>query len=275
MEIIKKKLDVKDALGWYLMRDEYRTWMETVEEDDETGEPVEVERKEILCGKGTPINEISMSLLHENGVKVIEVSNVPVKGEQDKCLNLWETALKVRYKDSAKDSKRSWFVTADHPAAAEAVIAGYFELNVEAVFELVKVNKLDFNRVIKMYDTEKEEYDADGTTKVRWYKCQIYSMVDDEDSGESKSAGMSNILVQAVSFEKAITAIKAVMNRDEYTAIYNTIKLLQELTVVDVFIPEEKVSYYSNDEISDFLHLEHHKQVLKENRDILDKIEQL
>ena len=249
MEIIKKTLDVKEALGWYLMREERRYWTEDVRDED-TGEEVPVERSEIVCGKGALINDLTQSLLIENGITEVEVSSVSVKGAQDKNLNLWETALKVRYKDGAKDSKRSWFVTADHPAAAEAVIAGYLELNVEAVFELVKVNKLDFNGVIKMYDTEKDEYDADSATIVRWYKCQIYSMVDDEDGGESRSAGMKNILVQAISFEKAIAAIKAVMNRNEYTARYNTFKLLQELTVVDVFIPEEKVSYYSDSELN-------------------------
>jgi ABC-type sulfate transport system substrate-binding protein len=249
MEVIKKTLEVKDALGWYLMRSEYRTWTETVD-DEETGEPVEVERKEVVCGKGTQVNPIIQSLLEGNGVTEIEVSNVPILGEQDKYLNLWETALKVRYaKGGGKDCKRSYFVTADCPAAAEAFIAGYFVLNVEASFELVKVNKLDYNKVIRMYDTERDEYEADRTKHVRWYKCQIYSMVDDDDTGDRKTAGMKNILVQAVSFEKAIAAIKTVLNRDEYDAIYNTIKLLQELTVVDVFIPEESVSYYSNEEI--------------------------
>ena len=99
-----------------------------------------------------------------------------------------------------------------------------------------------------MYDLEREEYEADGTKTVRWYKCQIYSMVDDGE-GENRSAGMVNILVQAVDFEKAIIAIKTVMNRDEYTARYNTMKMLQELSVVDVFMPDESVSYYSNDDL--------------------------
>jgi hypothetical protein len=232
------------------MRNEVRRWTEDVVDED-TDEVVPIERSESLCRKGTQINEIIQSLLLENGVTEIEVSNVPIPGEQDKKLDLWEAVLNVRYnKGGAKNRKKSWFVTADCPAAAEACIAGYLELNIDAVFELVKVNKLDYNRVVKMYDLEREEYEADGTKQARWYKCQIYSMVDDDESGESKSAGMNNnILVQAVDFEKAITAIKTVMNRNEYTAIYNTMKMLQELNVVDVFIPDESVSYYSNDDL--------------------------
>ena len=248
MDIVKKTVNVKDASGWYLMRNEYRTWMED-HVDEDTEEVIQIEHSEVICGKGAYINELTQSLLVENGVKVVEVSSIPILGEQDKIPNLWETVLKVRYRKSGKECKRSYFVTANHPAAAEAVIAEYIELNVEATFELVKVNKLDFNRVIKMYDTEKEDYEAGGVCKVRWYKCQIYSMVDSEGVADSKSAGMVSLLVQATGFERAITAVKTVLGKDEYTAHYNTIKLLQELTVVDVFIPEEKVSYYSDSEL--------------------------
>ena len=244
MEVIKKNLNVKDALGWYLMQNAYRKWMED-SVDEGTEEVVSIERNEVVCKKGALVNEITQSLLTENGIQEVQVSNVPILGEQVKYLDLWETVLKVRYKNGSK-GKKSYFVTADCPTAAEAFIAGYFELNIEADFELVKVNTLEYNKVIKMYDLEREEYEADGTKKARWYKCQIYSMVDDEDGGDSKSAGMKNILVQATDFEKAIAAIKTVMNRDEYESIYNVIKLLQELTVVEVFIPDESVSYYSD-----------------------------
>jgi hypothetical protein len=74
-------------------------------------------------------------------------------------------------------------------------------------------------------------------------------MIDTEDGDNSKSAGSRNILVQAKDFEKAIEAVKRTMNRDEYDSIYNTLKLMQELTISEVFIPDESVSYYSNEEI--------------------------
>jgi hypothetical protein len=247
MELIKRTLNVDDALGWYLTRNEVRTWTEDFI-DENTGEPISIERNEVVCGKGAQINEIILSLLKENGIKTVTVSNMPILGDQEKYLHLWETVLKVRYK-KGNTGKKSYFVFADSPADAEVYIARYFELNIEAEFELTKVNQLEYNSIIKLYETERDEYERDGRKKVKWYKCQIYSMIDDEESGESRSAGMSNILVQAISFENAITAIKAVLNRDEYTAHYNTIKLLQELNVVDVFIPDEKVSYYSNLEL--------------------------
>jgi len=246
MEVIKQTMNVSDALGWYMLKTEKRTWTEEIT-DDETGDVSIAERSEPICGRGTQINEIIQSLLIENGAKQIEVSNVPILGEQSKYLNLWETTLNVRYKNGNKPCKNSYYLTADHPAAAEAFIVGYFELNIDANFEFVKVSKIEYNKVIRMYETERDEYEESGEKKVKWYKCQIYSMVDDD--GESRNAGMKNILVQAVSFESAITAVKSIMNRDEYDAIYNTIKLMQELSVIEVFIPDESVSYYSNDEI--------------------------
>ena len=162
-------------------------------------------------------------------------------------MNLWETAIKVL--TGKGGSKKSYIVTADSPAAAEVFISEYLEVNLEATFKLVKINEQDYNKVIKIYDTERELLEQ-NKKRVCWYKAQIYSMLDDEyDDGESGSAGARSILVQAVSFEKAIEAIKVVMNRSEFDTIYNTFKKLEELTIVDVFIPDESVSYYSDEEL--------------------------
>jgi DNA-directed RNA polymerase subunit beta len=271
MELIKKTVEVKDALNWHLTRNACRTWTEDFVDED-TGKSALIERSEVVCKKGAVINELTQSLLAQNGVTEVEVSNVPLLGEQEKYLSLWETVLKIRYKDG-KPCKRSYFVTAECPAGAEAFISDHFVLNIEAVFELVKVNTLDYNKVIKMYETEREEYEADGKKQAHWYKCQIYSMVDDD--GDGKNAGMKNILVQAVSFEKAIVAIKTVMTRDEYDAMYNTMKLLQELSVVDVFIPDESVSYYSDNDISSVIQLEGVRECYRQTEKISEAIKKL
>jgi len=244
MELIKKTMNVADANGWYLLQNEYRTWTEDFSDED-TGEVVPVERQEVLCGKGTLINAIMMSLLKENGIETVKVSNFPLKGNQEKGLTLWETILKVR--TARGESKKTYMVTADSPAEAERYISEWHELNVEATFELTKVNKQDYNKVIKMYDTEREEYEANGNKKVKWYKCQIYVMIDDD--GDSSNSSQRNILCQATGFEKAIEAIRLVLGKDEYESIYNTFKLVQEQRIEEVFIPDESVSYYSDNEL--------------------------
>jgi hypothetical protein len=245
MELIKKTMSVEDAKGWYLTQNEKRYWMEDfVDEDD--GSVCSVERNEIICERGAQLNELLISLLVENDVKTVRVSNIPIKGNQEKYMNLWEVILKVTEKVNPR--KRSYIVTADSPTAAEAFISEYFEINIEADFELVKVNQTDYNKLIKMYETEREAYEADGK-RVKWYKCQIYSMIDAEDGESQKNAGSKNILVQAKDFERAIEAVKAVLGRNEFDSVYSTLKLVQELTVLEVFIPDESVSYYSNEEL--------------------------
>ena len=241
MELIKKTMSVDDAIGWYLLQNEYRTYEEEVT-DDESGETSVVERTEILSGKGSHVSAIIASLLKENRIDKVKVSNIPLLGSQEKYLNLWETIMRLKTKNGA--SKKNYYVTADSPAIAEKFISEYLELNVECSFELTKVNMLEYNRVIKLYDTEVDEFESDGTKKIKWYKCQIYSMVDDD--GESKNAGTKNILIQAIDFSFAYKAARLVMNRDEFDARYNTFKSLQELNIEDVFIPEEKIAYYSN-----------------------------
>jgi hypothetical protein len=246
MDLIKKTMNVEDAKGWYLMTTEKRYWNEDFI-DEGTNESTTVERCEPICEKGAQLNELLISLLKENGITTVRVSNIPMKGSQEKYMNLWETNLKVSEKGNKR--KRNYIVTADSPAAAEVFISEYFEINIEAAFELIKVNQVEYNRVIKVYDTEREEYEASGTHIAKWYKCQLCSMIDDDETGEATSGSSRNILVLAFSFEKAIQAVKAVMGRDEYDAIFRTFKNVQELNIVDVFLPDEKVSYYSNEEL--------------------------
>ena len=246
MELIKKTMNVADADGWYLLQNEYRIWIEDITDED-SGETTPVERQEVVCGKGTALNVITISLLRENGIETVKVSNIPLKGNQEKQLNIWETILKVR---SAKgESKKTYMVSAECPAGAEKFISEWHELNVEATFELTKVNKQDYDKVIKMYDIEKEQYEESGdkNKKVKWYKCQIYVMFDDDS--DSNGSSQRNILCQATSFENAIKAIKSVLGKNEYESIYNTFKLVQEQKIEEVFIPDESVSYYSNSEL--------------------------
>lgn len=246
MELQKKTLPVEEANGWYLMQTEKRYWEET-EIDEETGNQTPTERSETLCGKGTQINDIIKSLLLENGIKTIKVSNIPLLGQQDKNLNLWGTDVKIL---TGKGNKKSYIVTADSPAAAEVFISEFLEVNLEATFKLIKINEQDYQKVIKIYDSEKEQLEL-NKKRICWYKAQIYSLFDDgEDEGEGSSAGSRNILVQATSFEKAISAIKAVMSKNEFDSIYNTFKKLEELNIVDVFMPDEDLVYYSDEDLT-------------------------
>nr|DAL15320.1 MAG TPA_asm: hypothetical protein [Caudoviricetes sp.] len=153
MELQKKTLPVEEANGWYLMQTEKRYWEEDFLDED-TGNVSTVERSETICGKGTQINDIMKSLLLENGIKTIKVSNIPLLGQQDKNLNLWGTDVKIL---TGKGNKKSYIVTADSPAAAEVFISEYLEVNLEATFKLIKINEQDYQKVIKIYDSEKEQ----------------------------------------------------------------------------------------------------------------------
>jgi hypothetical protein len=195
--------------------------------------------------KGCKLTEIDISTLKENGATTVLVSNISLKGNKQERTNLWETSLRIRSKNGEK--KKTYIVTAESPTAAETFISDYLEINVECDFEAVKVSKLEYSKVIKLYDTEREEYEADGKHWIRWYKSQIFAMI--EDDTDTGSNPVKNILVQATDFETALKAIKTVMGRDEYDEIYNAFKSMQELNIEEVFIPDEKVSYYSNSEV--------------------------
>ena len=245
MELIKETRSVNDATGWYLTQS-VLIECDNIIIDGETNEERHQLWNKVICEKGLKLTEIDISTLIENGIETVQVSNIPLKGSQQKYLNLWETILKVI--STKGESKKTYIVKADCPSDAEKFISEWHETNIEADFEIIKVNKLDYNKVIKMYETEKDEYEQDGKKKVKWFKCQIYITLDD-DEDSSSSSSQRNILCQATGFEKAIDAIKSVLGNNEYDNIYNTFKLLQEIKIEEVFIPEESVNYYSNSEL--------------------------
>jgi DNA-directed RNA polymerase subunit beta len=246
MELIKKMLPVKEAEGWYLTENAYRTFTEDFI-DEETNEVSTIERREILVKKGAFLTKLDISMMEENGVSHVKVSNIPVIGDQEKYTNLWEIILKTHSQEGNK--KKSFLVTADSPSSAESFISEWMEVNVQATFEIVKVTQVEYNKVIKIYDVEREEYESNRYHKIKWYKCLIYSMIEDEENETIRRAGSKNILIQATEFENAIAAVKWIMIQNEYDAYYKSFKLMQELTISEVFIPDENVTYYSDNEI--------------------------
>jgi hypothetical protein len=207
MEILKRTLPVEEALGWHLLQNESKTWIEDFV-DEETDEAVSEERSEVILRKGCKLTEIDISTLKENGIDSVHVSNVPLKGNKEEHMNLWETSLKIGSKSGEK--KKTYIVTAESPTAAERFISDYLEINVECTFEAVKVSKLEYSAVIKLYETEREEYERNGKHYIKWYKSQIFATVEDDDDAELGNAPAKNILVQATDFETALKAVKAV-----------------------------------------------------------------
>ncbi len=47
-----------------------------------------------------------------------------------------------------------------------------------------------------------------------------------------------------------MAAIKAVVTQNEFDSIYNTFKKLEELNIVDVFMPDENLVYYSDEDLT-------------------------
>ena len=48
-----------------------------------------------------------------------------------------------------------------------------------------------------------------------------------------------------------MAAIKAVMTQNEFDSIFNTFKKLEELNnIVDVFMPDENLVYYSDEDLT-------------------------
>lgn len=111
----------------------------------------------------------------ENGIKTVKISNVPLLGTQEKNLNLWKTSIKLL--SGKGGNKKSYIVTTDSPASAEVFISEYLEVNLEAAFKLIKINELDYQKVIKISDSEKERLDQNKNesvgTNLNYIQCMM------------------------------------------------------------------------------------------------------
>ncbi|MDR1562289.1 MAG: DUF4494 domain-containing protein [Dysgonamonadaceae bacterium] len=246
--VIKKTLPVEEANGWYLLQTVYKTWTEDFV-DDKTGEVVSVERNETILHRDCKITDIDIATLKENGITSVYVSDTQIKGRKYERMNLWEASLNltliIAHKQCKK--KKTYIVTAESPTDAEKFISDYLETNVDCAFEVLKVSKIKYNTVSKLYDTEREEYEADGNS-LKWYKAQLVATTENED-GKIEVYSTKNILVQAKDFETALKAIKVTKRKNRYDVEHRHFKSIQELKVEKVFVPDKAVVFYSNNEL--------------------------
>ena len=134
--------DPKKMLGRYLVNKLCRTWTETFMDED-TGDTVPVERREVLFEKGTQITQDNLAKIRfymaEGSVKEVEVSNQRRVCYETKNERLYPYMAQV----SIGDKKHKVLLYATGVENAITIIKDYVELNFEGMFDILMVKEFE------------------------------------------------------------------------------------------------------------------------------------
>lgn len=134
--------DPKKMLGRYLVNKLCRTWTETFMDED-TGDTVPVERREVLFEKGTQITQDNLAKIRfymaEGSVKEVEVSNQRRVCYEMKNERLYPFMAQV----SIGDKKHKVLLYATGVENAITIIKDYVELNFEGMFDILMVKEFE------------------------------------------------------------------------------------------------------------------------------------
>lgn len=134
--------DPKRMLGRYLVNKLCRTWTETFMDED-TGNTVPVERREVLFEKGTLITQDNLTKIRfymaEGSVDEVEVSN-----QRRACFEMLNERLyPYMAQVSIGDKKHKVLLYATGVENAITIIKDYVELNFEGMFGILMVKEFE------------------------------------------------------------------------------------------------------------------------------------
>jgi len=236
MEIIKKQLPAREAKGWFLYENALKKWEEDFLDED-TREVVSIERYEVIAPKGELVNEIIISLLEENGIEQVWVSNVRTTGVQNNYMQLWQVELSWF---DRKEVKSRYLVPAVHPKEVEDFIRIWAEQNIIGAFSIGNIVQKDFTRALFMYDKDEEKLNKKSQSAL-FYKAVLKHDTD-----------RSNILIKADKFRTAERAVTKMLiyNEDSGHRFYEVVKM-ELLNVSKCFLEQTAIDYYSLSEFNE------------------------
>lgn len=219
--LIKKKVNIEDANGWYSAEKAYRKWNEDFIDED-TGEIVSIERNECILPIGELLNPINVSLLQVNGITDIMVSNKKITGNQEKYLSLWQ--LECVSRDMlGKERSQFYLIPKGSPLECELFFKEWAVTNIDGGFTIKKVVPLDFSVAILPYNDELEEAGKKNIS-VRFYKATIKDL----------EGGAIKIIIMADSVRTVESEVFVEYIKDSHNSTSRIVEI-KELNVKELF----------------------------------------
>lgn len=178
-EIIITTSNLEEMKGLYLAERLFRKWSEDFADED-TGEVVSIERKEVLFSKGTLLDSKVLSelnfFLQSGDIKEVRVTN-----QQRECervfgyASLWQSQIVLNGK------KKTLYLYANSVENAIAITEDYVEQKYQGSFDLKLLKELDYSNLLAESDSEKEQ----ELDELDVYKMEIELIEDGEKYNSS------------------------------------------------------------------------------------------
>lgn len=207
------KVTDKNVRGKYLSKNALKTWQEDFVDED-TGEVVSIERNEVIVRRGALLDDLTISLLTENGITDIEVSEVKRLGSWDNSRRKYEVVASVPRQFCGKTKKvKEMYLTHEYSAAeAEARVVDELEKSCEGEFKIFKVAVSNIDRIIL----------GNGD---KWFRCVIkYSDLDDKEVKQT-------FLIQSDCADNALSAL----HKDDELPEEYSVSEVKDTDFVDVY----------------------------------------
>lgn len=227
-EIIKKKMRVSDAEGWYIA-EPVRIMIEESVVDETTGEFRKVERFQIISNVGERLNAINISLIAENGVEEVTVSNKRITGQQEQYPSLYQVTAE-HFDIRGTNISANYVMGKGSPLECEEMFKEWAEVNIQGQFKVKKIVPLHYTGLVVPTEAEDLSYDC----------FNFYGVKYDGDTDESKTTIRK--LIVAVDFDSAYS-LASQMKRN-YGEFYGELSEIKQLNIRRLFIDGMNVLKY-------------------------------
>lgn len=150
--------DISQMRGKFLAKRLLRTWQEEFIDED-TGEAVNIERKELIMDKGTLLGSDELSeinfFLQSGDIQEVEISNIQRMGTfANGTGSLWVVTAEMFGKN------KNFYLGAVSVNQAQEIAIDYIEQNYDGVFHIVSVKSLPYVDLVSFSKAEPNDKEA-------------------------------------------------------------------------------------------------------------------
>lgn len=205
-------------LNYFLYENVYRTWTESFINED-TGEVVEVERKELVMPKGTLLDKDNISVLmffiQSGDIKSVTVSN------QKRCAYEGSTPnMKVWLADCMiATKKRKIILYANGITNALEIVKDYIELYFKGVFFILSIKELSYAFILEDNLSRQKDKKEESDEEKRYFQMDLKVSYEYECSSEETFPFSAKFIVKTFSVEDAFNVITNYLQQCEENSV--------------------------------------------------------
>lgn len=241
IKVISKYDDLSHTNGWFVGKPICKVWIEDFSDED-TGETVSIERKQVLYNKGTAITPdlVSELLFHFQcgDIKEVEISN--------QCRAAYEatygTHVYLAVAEIGPKSKKYKFIfSATSIPVAIDILKDYIELNFIGGYRIGSIKEFQTELILEDNLKKEDSSEEDSLNDDKFY--QINALIQHEDGFEHSA----NVVVKTIDLDKALLLLNRRLE-SQFKGEQITSKLEEaKLINVDYIIDDEFLAAYKTE----------------------------